>query len=124
MGTHLDVILIYDGECRFCGACLTLLQEKLQVTAVAFQEADLELYGLTRSQCEQAVFVIAGQKTYSGSAAIALLLNLRGNTLISRQIERSGWLGRLGYRWLSSHRNPLLVRLVTRYLEKITSSKA
>ena len=124
MATHLDVILIYDGECRFCRACLTWLQEKLQVTAVAFQEADLARYGLTRSQCEQAVFVITEQKTYSGSAAIALLLNLRGNTCISRQIKRSGWLGRLGYRWLASHRNSLLVRLVTRYLEKITSSKA
>ena len=124
MATHLDVILIYDGECRFCRACLTWLQEKLQVTTVAFQEADLARYGLTRSQCEQAVFVITEQKTYSGSAAIALLLNLRGNTFISRQIKRSGWLGRLGYRWLASHRNSLLVRLVTRYLEKITSSKA
>jgi len=123
MATHLDVTLIYDGECRFCRACLTWLQEKLQVTTVAFQEADLARYGLTRSQCEQAVFVIAGQNTYSGSAAIALLLNLRGNTLISRQIERSGWLGRLGYRWLSSHRNSLLVRLATRYLERITVRK-
>jgi len=123
MATHLEVILIYDGECRFCRACLTWLQEKLQVTPLAFQGADLAIYGLTRSQCEQAVFVIAGQKTYSGSAAIALLLNLRGNTFISRQIERSGWLGRLGYRWLASHRNSLLVRLATRYLEKITSHK-
>jgi len=124
MATHLDVIVIYDGECCFCRACLTWLQEKLQVTTVAFQEADLARYGLTRSQCEQAVFVITEQKTYSGSAAIALLLNLRGNTFISRQIKRSGWLGRLGYRWLASHRNSLLVRLVTRYLEKITASKA
>ena len=123
MSTHLDVILIYDGECRFCIASLGWLQKKLKVTAVPFQEADLVTYGLTRSQCEKAVFVIAGQKTYSGSAAIALLLNLRGNTFISRQIERSGWLGRLGYRWLASHRNTLIVRLATRYLERITSHK-
>lgn len=123
METHLNVILIYDGECRFCRACLKWLQGKLQVTAVAFQEADLAIYGLTRNQCEQAVFVIAGQNTYSGSSAISFLLNLRGNTLISRQIEGSGRLGRLGYRWLSSHRNSLLVRLVTRYLERITAHK-
>lgn len=123
MATHLDVIVIYDGECRFCRACLRWLQEKLQVTAVAFQEADLAVYGLTRSQCEQAVFVIAERKTYSGSGAISFLLNLRGNTLVSKQIELSGWLGRLGYRWLSSHRNSLLVRLATRYLERITVRK-
>ena len=71
MATHLDVILIYDRECRFCRACLTWLQERLQVTAVALQEADLAIYGLTRTQCEQAVFVIADQNTYSGSAAVA-----------------------------------------------------
>ena len=123
MATHLDVILIYDGECRFCKASLIWLQEKLQVTAVAFQGADLAIYGLTRSQCEQAVFVVADQKIYSGSSAIAFLLNLRGNTFISRQIERSGWLGQVGYRWLASHRNSLLVRLATRYLERITSHK-
>ena len=123
MATHLDVIVIYDGECRFCRACLTWLQERLQVTAVAFQDADLAKYGLTRSQCEQAVFVIAGQNTYSGSAAIALLFNLRGNTLISKQIKKSGGLGRLGYRWLASHRNSLLVRLATRCLERITAHK-
>jgi len=123
MATHLDVIVIYDGECRFCSACLKWLQGKLQVTAVAFQEADLAIYRLTRNQCEKAVFVVAGQKTYSGSSAIAFLLNLRGNTFISRQIERSGWLGQVGYRWLASHRNSLLVRLATRYLEKITSHK-
>jgi len=121
MATHLEVILIYDGECRFCRASLTWLQEKLQVTAVAFQNADLAKYGLTRRQCEKAVFVVADQKTYSGSSAIAFLLNLRGNTFISRQIERSGWLGRVGYRWLASHRNSLLVRLATRYLERIAS---
>ncbi len=123
MATHLDVILIYDGECRFCRASLTWLQEKLQITAVAFQKVDLAMYGLIRSQCETAVFVIANQKTYSGSAAIALLLKLRGNTFISRQIERSGWLGRLGYRWLASHRNSLLVRIATRYLERISADK-
>ncbi len=88
MATHLDVILIYDGECRFCIASLGWLQEKLKVTAVPFQEADLVTYGLTRSQCEKAVFVIAGQNTYSGSSAISFLLNLRGNTIVSRQIER------------------------------------
>ena len=121
MATHLEVILIYDGECRFCRASLTWLQEKLQVTAVAFQNADLAKYGLTRRQCEKAVFVVADQKTYSGSSAITFLLNLRGNTFISRQIERSGWLGRVGYRWLASHRNSLLVRLATRYLERIAS---
>ena len=123
MATYLNVILIYDGECRFCRASLTWLQEKLQVTSVAFQDADLATYGLTRSQCEKAVFVVADQKTYSGSAAIAFLLNLRGNTFISRQIERSGWLGGLGYRWLASHRNSLLVRIATRYLERISANK-
>lgn len=123
MATHLDVILIYDGECRFCRASLTWLEEKLRVTAVAFQDADLATYGLTRCQCEKAVFVVADQKTYSGSSAIAFLLNLRGNTFISRQIVRSGWLGRLGYRWLASHRDSLLVRIATRYLERISTHK-
>ena len=123
MATHLDVILIYDGECRFCRASLTWLQEKLRVTAVAFQDADLATYGLTRSQCEKAVCVVTDQKTYSGTSAIAFLLSLRGNTFISRQIERSGWLGQAGYRWLASHRNSLLVRIATRYLERISANK-
>lgn len=114
----VEVTVIYDGDCRFCRASVAWLQKKLQVNAIAFQEAPLENYGLTFEQCSKAVFVLTQKQVYSGAGAVAYLLNLRGNTKASLLIKRSGPIGSSGYRWVATHRNSILVRVMTKILER------
>lgn len=113
-----EVTVVYDGECRFCRASLGWLQKKLQVRAIAFQSASLETYGLTFEQCSKEVFVLTKNKTYSGAEALAFLLDCRGNKKSSLFIKRSGPVGRFGYRWVALHRNSVLVRAITKILER------
>ncbi|MSO33720.1 MAG: DUF393 domain-containing protein [Candidatus Nanopelagicaceae bacterium] len=114
-----EVTVIYDGECRFCRASLNWLQKKLSVQAIAFQNAPLETLGLTSEQCSKEVFVLTESQTYSGAGAVSFLLNLRGNTKASLFIKRSGPVGRFGYRWVALHRNSVLVRAITKILERL-----
>lgn len=115
------MIVIYDGQCRFCSACLYWLERKCELSAHAFQETDLSRYGLTQEQCSKEVFCIDGEATYSGAQAVALLFEYRGNRRLAWVIRSSGKLGKFGYRWLANHRNSWLVREVTLVLEKINS---
>jgi len=93
------------------------------LTSLTFQEANLAHYGLVRSQCEKSVFVLTKTEKYSGSAAVAYLLKLRGNRALGWAIQNSGWLGQSGYRWIASHRDSFVIRWVTRYLEWVTREK-
>ena len=116
------MLVIFDGDCRLCGACLDWLQRKCEVSAQAFQNTDLSKYGLTREQCPQEVFVIDDGTVYSGALAVALLLEKRGNRLRARIIRGSGALGKCGYRWVAGHRNSRLVRFFTAWLEKANAT--
>lgn len=112
------MILIYDGQCRLCSACLIWLRRKCEVSAYAFQDTDVSKYGLTSEQCSKEVFVIDNGAIYPGALALALLLERRGNRRIARIIRGSGMLGRFGYRWVTGHRNSRAVRIFTILLEK------
>lgn len=118
MMKNSHIIVIYDGECRLCRSSLKWLQQKMSVTALPFQSTDLNSYGLTREQCAAEVWAFCDERTYSGSAAIALLLNKRGNTFLSWLIVRSGRAGRFGYRWIASQRNSLAARIFTNILDR------
>lgn len=118
MFSKSEIVIIYDGECRFCKASLTWLERKMSVTAIAFQTADLNSYGLTLAQCEVEVFAISDEEKYAGAAAVAFLLRERGNTFLAAVVRGSGPLGRAGYRWVATHRNSGIVRLATRWLER------
>jgi predicted DCC family thiol-disulfide oxidoreductase YuxK len=116
--TNQDITVIYDGECRLCRSSLEWLQQKMCVTALPFQSTDLNSYGLTREQCSAEVWAVCDDSTYSGSSAIAFLLNKRDNTFLSWLIVRSRGVGRFGYRWIASYRNSLAVRIFTNILER------
>lgn len=112
------MILLYDGQCDFCTACLRWLQQKMAITAFSFHDVSLQDYGLTVEQCSQSVFVITSEERYSGVAAVSLLLKARGNSSLSILLRLMGPLGDFGYRWIASHRNSFLIRYWTIVLER------
>jgi predicted DCC family thiol-disulfide oxidoreductase YuxK len=113
------IIVLADGECRFCEATMAWVAKKLEVNAIAYQTADLSQYGLTYEQCAKAVHVVHAGKTYVGADAIAYLLGRRRNWILGFIVRASGPIGRFGYKWVASHRNSLLVRTATQLIERM-----
>ncbi|QLL23861.1 DUF393 domain-containing protein [Actinobacteria bacterium IMCC25003] len=116
--TETGTTVIFDGECRFCIASLNWLRLKAHLDAYPFQDADLASIGLTRAECEKEVIAVVDATTFRGASAIAHLLEIRGNHNLSRVITASGKLGDLGYHWVATHRSSMLIRLITRLLER------
>ena len=113
-----DIVVLTDGECRFCEATMKWVEQKLDLDAIAYQRADLGFYGLTYEECSQAVHVVHAGKVYVGADAIAYLLGRRGNYILGFIVRTSGPLGKFGYKWVASHRNSWLIRMATRILER------
>ncbi len=111
-----QVTVIFDGQCDFCQQSVLWIQRKLEITALPFQTSDLSSFNLTREQCAEQVYVVAGGTTYGGAAAIAFLLKRRGNKIQSGLITASGPIGRAGYRWIAGHRNSWPVKVATKVL--------
>jgi predicted DCC family thiol-disulfide oxidoreductase YuxK len=112
------IVVLTDGECRFCAASLAWITKKLEVNAIAYQRADLSVYGLNYEECSKAVHVVHSNKVYVGADAIAYLLGRRGNAILGFIVRTSGPLGRWGYTWVAGHRNSWIIRFVTRVIER------
>lgn len=117
------VTVIYDGQCRLCRASINWLQIRCQIIALSFYEIDPQSYDLTFEECQVQVIAIADNQIYKGVAAVAFLLNYRGNTKMARFIRATGPLGRVGYHWVSTHRNSSPVKALTRILERAIATK-
>jgi len=115
------IVVIYDGQCQFCQASIDWIEQKLAVEAKAFQNADLDSYGLTFDQCSKSVHLIAEGKVLVGATAIAYLLKKRQNLVLSLLITTSGSFGRWGYQWVSNHRNSFMVRIAHRLINQSNS---
>jgi len=113
-----QIVVIYDGQCQFCQASIDWIEQKLVVDSKAFQNVDLASYGLTFNQCSKSVHVVAEDSVFVGAAAIAFLMKERGNRVLSVLITTSGIFGRLGYQWVSTHRNSFVVRLAHHLLNQ------
>ena len=113
-----DIVVLTDGECRFCEATMKWVEEKLELNAIAYQRADLALYSLTYEECSQAVHVVHAGKVYVGADAIAYLLGRRGNYILGFIVRASGPLGKFGYKWVAGHRNSWVIKIATRILER------
>jgi len=112
-----QAILIYDGQCRFCEASVKWVQLKLEITARSYHDAPLDHYDLTIAQCSREVVVHTPQNIYGGAAAIAYLLQARGNRFAAHLVKSIGPLSRYGYRWVATHRDSLIIKASTRFLE-------
>jgi predicted DCC family thiol-disulfide oxidoreductase YuxK len=111
-----QMTVIYDGECEFCKQSVSWIEQKLKISAIPFQTADLSPFSLTREQFAKQVYVISDGSTYGGAAGIAYLLKQRGNTLMYLSIKATGPLARITYKWIASHRSSWPVKLATRLL--------
>ena len=111
-----EIFVIYDGQCQLCKNSITWVSKKLVITPLNFHTSELTRFGLSVEQCSREVYVITDQGQFSGAGGVALLLNRRGNKVLSTLITFSGPIARSGYKWVASHRNSLLVKILSRLL--------
>ena len=112
-----EISVIYDGKCELCNNSINWLKKKIEITALDFHSADLSQFGLSLEQCSREVFVVTGNQQLSGAGAVAYLLRVRGNRVLSAFITLSGPIGRSGYRWVAGNRNSVPVKLLSRLLK-------
>jgi len=115
-----QITVIYDGDCVLCKNSINWLGKKLTFTPIPFQSGDLASFGLTKAECEKQVYAISGDDKYGGVSAVIFLLNKRGNKISSALLRLSGPIGSFGYKKIAANRRSLLVKLLARYIEKIT----
>ncbi|MBV9232107.1 MAG: DUF393 domain-containing protein [Chloroflexi bacterium] len=115
MAQTSKLVLIFDGSCNFCTACVGifhLLDWRHRLECLPFQEPDVpQRYGLTLLQCEQAAWVIlpSGQ-IYGGAQAINLALDTSIGLPLFAQLSHLPWMGKLEervYGWIAAHRQRL-----------------
>jgi predicted DCC family thiol-disulfide oxidoreductase YuxK len=70
---ELDVILIFDGDCKFCSSSARAFvrMTKSRIPTSPYQRTDLAALGLRLQDCEQAVQYVSDRGIESGHLAIA-----------------------------------------------------
>jgi predicted DCC family thiol-disulfide oxidoreductase YuxK len=111
-----EIFVIYDGQCELCQNSVFWVEKKLAITALDFHTAELSRFDLTKEQCAREVFVITRDSRASGAQAVALLLNLRGNKVLSKLITISGPIARAGYKWVAANRNSVPVKILAKLI--------
>ena len=114
------ITVVYDGQCQLCKNSINWLSKKLTFDALTYQQAPLEKYGLTLSECEKQVYAISAGKTYGGVAAVIFLLNARGNRVASLLLKSSGPFGSFTYKLIAANRKSVFVRTLSRLIKKLT----
>jgi len=115
-----QITVIYDGDCVLCKNSINWLGKKLTFTPIPFQSGDLSSFGLTVAECEKQVYAVSGDDKYGGVSAVIFLLNKRGNKISSALLRLSGPIGSFGYKKIAANRKSLIVKLLTRFIAKIT----
>jgi predicted DCC family thiol-disulfide oxidoreductase YuxK len=114
------ITVVYDGQCQLCQNSINWLSKKLTFDALTYQQAPLEKYGLTLSECEKQVYAIYAGKTYGGVAAVIFLLKARGNRIASLLLKISGPLGSFTYKMIAANRRSVFVRALSRLIKKLS----
>jgi len=109
------VLLVFDGDCAFCQACVDAGHRFLPYmpSVRAWQGLDLHAAGLTREEAETSVRLLGpdGLRAH-GARAVALLLALQpraawraaGRVMLTPPVS---WLAEAGYRLVSHYRHLL-----------------
>jgi predicted DCC family thiol-disulfide oxidoreductase YuxK len=112
-----EIVVIYDGQCEFCKQSVLWVGKKLVITPIAYQRADLNKYGLSYAECEKSVHVVIGGESYKAARAVAILLKLRGNKLLSFLLTSSGQMGDYVYYWVAKNRSSVVVKIIARFIK-------
>ena len=111
------ITVIYDGHCDFCKSCVAWAKNRAQLNAIPNQQLDLSEYGMTQDQVEKSVVVI-NDKTYFGAAAVAQVLNVTGNSVLSKLIIILGPISEIGYKYIAAHRDGSLVKSINWFIKR------
>jgi predicted DCC family thiol-disulfide oxidoreductase YuxK len=114
------ITVIYDGQCQLCKNSINWLAKKLTFSAVGYQVAPLENFGLSLTECEKQLYAVSQGKKYGGVAAVIFLLNARGNRNAALLLKVSGPLGNFAYKFIAANRSSPLVRALSKLLEKLS----
>ena len=110
------ILVIYDGQCEICTQSVQWVSKTLSIEPIAYQSADLSKLGLSYQECEKSVNVIFNGKKYKSAKAVALLLKLRGNRLLSLLLTSSGRFGDYAYYWVARNRSKTVVKIFTKLI--------
>ena len=119
---NTKTVVIFDGDCDFCRSCVNWVSARCDIEALANQLIDPGKFGITREQFEKSVVVI-DSKTYFGAGAVLFLLEKSGSNKLARLLKLIGPMGELGYRYVASHRDGQLVKLIHWMVKKSASGK-
>jgi predicted DCC family thiol-disulfide oxidoreductase YuxK len=102
------ITLIFDGDCGFCttSANFIVKESKPKVTAIPYQWAALQKFGLTIQETEKKVYLNVSGKNYSGHKAVAKLLRMQPNYFLKvlgtlAVVPPFTWVG-AGIYWLTA----------------------
>lgn len=113
----MAITVIYDGTCDFCKSCVSWAKKRADLIALPNQDLKLSEFGLTQAEVEKSVAVLS-DKTYFGAAAVAQVLIATENFRFAKLIQILGPIGELGYKYIASHRNGILVKCLHWFLKK------
>ena len=97
------------------------MRKRCEIKALAYQSSDLDQYGLTEEECAKRVYVIADGQRYAAAAAIAYMLNHRGNKVAGFLLRKSGPIGEFGYRQVAGNRGSRIVKAIGNFLRFLNS---
>ena len=107
-------VLIYDGDCAFCAASVRVLERRVRrhPRCAPWQQLDLEVLGVSRTDCEQAVqFVDGDGNVHAAERAVARVLIEAGSgwAIIGRTLLAPGIRPVAGvlYKWVAKNRHRL-----------------
>ena len=115
----MSTIVFYDGECDFCLACINWVKSRCDIEALPNNSPRIAEYALTREIVDKSVVVI-DSKVITSAKAVAFLLRKSGFKKSAQLLRALGPVGELGYKYVASHRNGLLVRLAHKLILQTT----
>ena len=111
---ELQRTLIFDGDCGFCTSCANWVatHSSTTITVVPWQLTDVTAFGLTNQETSRRVYLVVGDKHYSGHRAFARILIAQRNLLLRAvgwmlDVPPVSWAGALGYLLVARFRHKL-----------------
>lgn len=106
--------LIYDGDCGFCGRCLTWGLRHFMAFPRAIPSASTEAktFGLSEKQLAESIWIVGINKPLPAAKAVAFILKMQPNVFwralgIAMSIWPISFLAKRVYFWVAKNRGRL-----------------